>query len=331
MKVTEFKKWIFFIVVVILMTLSGKTAGASVRVPFRGHVDLASRVAAVELFYETDHPLPLMIRQKNQNAYFFSANIKDFPILSPKVSTILEGRLDVDAPRPGEGLALSGSLQTRTTLIDFRPAGDFTATFRIADGTFFLDSFSSKKISGKGRLRLVSSYTMDWEIEVAGVDVDGFLSALNPEESETSFGPFVGQIRISGDRDQIGVKGKLDTRDGWIDGIPYEEMLLKFDGTFPFLAVDQSHIVQQDGMISQIAGVVDLSNLKNLDKQIRAFVTEPLVQKEGEDLEWTLKRLRDDRGEGTSEVKTMLRQESDTLPFKQNEGAMFGLERKMKF
>jgi hypothetical protein len=84
-------------------------------------------------------------------------------------------------------------------------------------------------------------------------------------------------------------------------------------------------------LIFNISGILDLANLKDLDRQIRAFVNEPMVKRDGQDLEWTLKRLRQENSNGTSELKYLLRKEDGLHPSSDKEGAIFSLERRIKF
>jgi hypothetical protein len=76
---------------------------------------------------------------------------------------------------------------------------------------------------------------------------------------------------------------------------------------------------------------VDLSDRKNFVQQIRSLSKQAIVQKEGENLEWTLKRIKtEEHGDSTTELKYLKKQGTETGSTP-DENDTLGVEHSIKF
>ncbi len=322
------------IILAVLAALTGSFTGsahAARRLPFQGFVDFSRRNVDLEFQPQWKTPYRMTIRQEAGGTYLVLLDFKNYQTPFFKLSTILEGRFRVREGYASASPGIIGQVRSRYTLMDQKPTGDFEADFEIREGKFFLRSLFSENLTAKGVIQVAAPYAMDMDMEVSDVDVNAFLAAMDPVNKGTVLGPFYGKVRVFGDPDRVAMKGRLATRSGMINGLSYEDMLLNFEGNFPVVIVNDSSITQPDGMVFNLSGTLDLTNLKNFDTQLSRFTSEPMVRHDGRDLEWTLKRLQNDRGNGTSEVKYLLRKGSGSHPSVREGGGMLGLERKMEF
>ena len=65
--------------------------------------------------------------------------------------------------------------------------------------------------------------------------------------------------------------------------------------------------------------------MKNFSTQIKAFTGSPLITEDGQDREWTLKRMQSQQEGVTTEFKYMLRKDDD------RDDVLIGIERKIEF
>ena len=296
---------------------------------YRGVVDFVRQDLRLEIHPADNSPLALTIRWQGPHC-LLTLNVKDLKLPLFDISALMEGTVTF-LRGPSDETKIVGRLRSHYTLVDRQPLGDFRAHFEIEDDTLRIHSLISSTLSLSGFWQFAEPFDKELNAKLTALDIDNFFSFVSSEDARTALGPFSGDVRILGHGDRVEVKGKLATYQGQIDGLPYEQMRLNFEGVYPIITINRSHIIQPDGSIFNISGRLNLAQLEHFNKQVRDFISEPLVEQEGEDLEWTLKRIHQNGGDSSSELKYLLRKESGPPSKEREEGAIFGLERQMKF
>ena len=105
--------------------------------------------------------------------------------------------------------------------------------------------------------------------------------------------------------------------------------MINFEGIYPLMTLVDSTGAKPDGLTFNINGNVDLSDRENFIQQVRALSKEAIVQKEGDNLEWTLKRVKSE-DESKTELKYLKRQGNGT-GIVSDEEDMVGVERSIQF
>jgi len=299
--------------------------------PFEGQIDFAKKRLVLGLLSDKDRPLTLTAWITEDGANHFTLNLEDQKIFGGMISTLLEGELQNRRDSLTAGLDIVGTLRSRYTLINRKPGQEVEATVHLTQDRLMIRSLTSEAIQVKGFVQVSYPYAIDLTLDIRKWNIAPFLEAMNGEEARTSFGPFEGRLRLNGKADRIEITGRLLTSDGIIDGVDYQDMLLNVEGIYPMVHVDHSHIIQPDGTIFKIAGDLDLSRMDSFDKQIRRFISQPLIQQDGQDLEWTLKRLHQEGSNTVSELKYLYRKNETEHPTSREDGVIFGLETQHKF
>jgi len=303
---------------------------AAATLPFKGQIDFDQQSLLLEVFVQ-DNPSTLIVQMGQDGLTKFTLNVKNQETSLGNVSTFLEGQFQLSNGQLAEGPGLTGTLQSRYTLINHKPGGDFEASLHLTRDRLIIRSLTSKDIQIQGDIRINAPYDLDLRLGITALNINPLLKVVQEDESRTVFGPFEGNLRITGIAQRIEIKGRLLTFNGVIDGVDYQDMLLNFEGLYPLVRIEDSHIIQPDGTIFKIAGNLDLSRMTDFDQQLQRFISKPLIHQNGQELEWTLKRLHQNGSNATSELKYLYRKEKSSHPSSGQEGVIFGLERQHRF
>ena len=221
---------------------------------------------------------------------------------------------------------MRGEIWSQNSLIDYKPIRELTGRFEVRDGQLLLRSLSFGNLSSQGSVDLVYPYKMDLKVLLHEVAMEDFLNFWMGNNEYKSFGTVSGEIAVSGTLDRIGLKGSLESHDGYVEKLEYNSIYLNAQGVYPQLSIGQSTISKADGLSFAFSGPVDLSDQENFTKQIGVLVLSPLVSDSASEREWTIKRLNQPNS-GATEIKYLLRKED------KSEGAsgMLGVQQTMSF
>lgn len=327
------------------------SAFANVVVTFHGQVDVAQKQFDVIFDFPasaSEHavvrgagakPSSVALRaaKVSENDYRFSLNIDHLRTPIFDFLSKIESSVEV-VPRPSAILPddhltagksasmLRGEIWSQNSLVDYRPIRELAGRFEIMDSRLLLKSLSFGNLSCNGSLDLVYPYKMDLKVLLHDVAMEDFLNFWVRNKEYKSFGTVSGEIGISGTWDRIGLKGNLESHDGYVEQLEYNSIHLNAQGVYPQLSIGQSTISRADGLSFAFSGPIDLSDQENFTKQIGALVLSPLVSDSASEREWTIKRLNQPNS-GATEIKYRLRKE-DKLD---GASGMLGVEQTVNF
>ncbi|MCK5081449.1 MAG: hypothetical protein KAR31_00950, partial [Candidatus Omnitrophica bacterium] len=225
-----------------------------------------------------------------------------------------------------------GKIWSQYSLVDFKPINELSGRFEIKDKRLHVMALSVGNLTGEGYLDLGVPYNLDVAINLLGVDMQDFLNFWGSGKNYESSGDVFGEIKASGSLDRLVLKGSLKSRDGFVQELDYNAIVLNIEGIYPFMQIAHSTVSKADGVSFSLDGPFDLSDKTNFKKQIKALTLAPLVSDSGSELEWTIKRLKPEDS-GITEFKYHLKK-GNALGIGPSAGGeidMLGIERTRKF
>ncbi len=312
-------------------------AFANVVATFYGQVDLTQKQFDVTLdFSHLPGSPPLENKQSSvaisgakvsDKDYRFSLNIDHLRTPIWDLLSKIESSIEVDPQAAGKSAPMvRGEIWSQNSLIDYKPIRELTGHFEIKDSRLLLESLSFGNLSCQGSLDLVYPYKMDMNVLLRDVAMEDFLNFWAGNKEYKSFGTVSGEIGVSGTWDRIGLKGNLESHDGYVEQLEYNSIHLNAQGVYPQLSIGQSTMSKADGLSFTFSGPIDLSDQENFTKQIGALVLSPLVSDSASEREWTIKRLNQPKS-GATEIKYLLRKEDKP----DGASGMLGVQQTMSF
>ena len=216
-------------------------------------------------------------------------------------------------------------------MINYKPVRDFAGQLEIKDGVFYLNSLSVNDVDIKGSIQIVEPYGVDLRLKLSNMDMNDFLVFFMDRDKFVAEGDVSGDIHITGNSRKIRLDGDLVSYNGFVNKLNYKCFVLKAGGIYPVLNIKGTNVTQLDGFIFNLDGDVDLSDKPNLGKQIKSLLKTPLVNVDGKNYEWTLKRMRIENDAAATELKYLKRRRSDINTLSEEEAGILGLERKLEF
>ena len=160
--------------------------------------------------------------------------------------------------------------------------------------------------------------------------MEDFLAFWSNSREFSAAGTVAGKIKVSGALDHLLLKGNLASFNGFVDKLQYDSFFLNMEGIYPHLQIASSTVSQSDGPSYTLDGPFNLSDQQSFKKQIENLTIAPLINDSGSRVEWTFKRLKDERS-GTTEIKYLLRKDNASGDAFSKESDMLGVERRMEF
>ena len=312
----------------LLLLACAQTVDARQSVPVRGTWDPAGQKISVAIGRDADRALHLKAEKVSETGYDFSLTAVDWNIQAVSLSTVVKGAL-TRIPGAGEETdSFEVKLVSKYTLLNQRPAADeCEAVLSLRDGTVTVKSFRFGDIFASGTIGLGTGRSTDLVIRFDNAALRDLVQLAHEDARLEAGGNVSGEVRIQGTGGKMQVRGNISSYNGFIGGHAYNSAQINFAGIYPLLYIDQSHIAQVDGLSFEVQGTLDLADLKNLKRQLDAFVGSPLVAQRGKTLEWTFKRLKSHEKSGTTELKYMIKKDETSG----QDVNILGVQRRMEF
>lgn len=289
-----------------------------------GTLNLAEQKINVKFGDKTRAPFDLEAVKVSDTSYDIRLVITEWDLSLFKVSTILKGSLKILVTDEGKSYAL-GQFSSDHILLNSHSFGSLTAEVLINNKEVVVRSFTFGPFSSSGKVSFLPRTEIDLVLKFSQASMVDIFSIFKEPGKVNLEGIVDADLRLSGSPEQLQIRGILNSFDGLVQGYRYNTARLNILGVYPLINVTDSYVAQNDGFSFEINGVLDLSDMKNFETQIKNFTGKPLVSDEGQGREWTLKRTQS-QGEGvTTEFKYMLRKDDD------REDAIIGIERKIEF
>ncbi len=274
--------------------------------------DHGSILIKAEQTLNGEYHISLDIGHLRTPQFYFSGNIQG-------IIQILDHEIE-------GGNFIEGQWWGKKPVVNFETFNDISGRFKMSDQRFYLKSFSSGDILGKGYMDLKPPYKMDFDVNLSSIAMKDFLSFWMQKKEEDAAGNVSGNIKISGDLQKLALQGKLESFDGFVQQLKFDSLYLDIEGIYPKLTINQeSTISKSDGLSYNFQGLVDLNDIENFKNQLEKLTVSPLVNETKSGKEWTIKRVRE--GDASTEFKYLLRKDDKNS----SDSDMLGVERSIKF
>ncbi len=309
----------------IFLLVASESVYAKQTIPIAGTLNAADKTLSVEIGH--GQPFYFEVTKTADSGYELRLTVTNWATPFFDLSTVLNGSLVIQPALEGGGLQLSGRLRSRYTLLNQLPFEELNVAFSLIGGRLVIDTLTVGPFVCSGEVVLGPSPSMNLTLQFQSVSL-AHLSEIFYRNSDIDMqGDVTGEVQLQGPLDQLQVKGRVVSYQGFVGRYGYNAAQISFSGIYPFVYIDDSQITQEDGLSFNIQGTLDLTDLKNLKKQLERFIGSPLVSRQGENLEWTFKRLHSPQKPGTTEFKYMLKKDDPS-----GEAAnIFGVQRRMEF
>jgi len=303
---------------------------------FEGEIDFSKNEFNIVLDLNEGSSVMAKATRMSETNYRLSLDIGHLKTPLFDLLSKIESSVDlVKEKNDGDDLfdtALQGKIWSQYSLVDYKPINELSGRFEIKDKRLHIRALSVGNLTCEGYFGLTAPYNLDIAVNLLGVDMKDFLNFWGSDKKYESSGDVFGEIKASGSFDHLALKGSLESRDGFVQKLDYNAIVLNIEGIYPFMQIAHSTVSKSDGVSFSLDGPFDLSDKENFKKQIKALTLAPLVSDSGSELEWTIKRLNPEDS-GTTEFKYLLKK-GDALgtgPSAGDEIDMLGIERSRKF
>jgi hypothetical protein len=307
-------------------------AVASASFPFQGEIDFRKKTFSLSLTSASKDAVSIDIAKKSDSQYHFSLNIDHLNTPFFAISSVLECpfNLTYDAHKRLDGF--SGKLWSKYTLIDKRPVREFLGQFQFSNRTLVIDSLTVGNLSGQGSMRFAEPYPLNVILKLAEINIREVLNFWIKDGAGLASGQYSGEVALNGPLNRLQVKGNFAGSRGVIKDSAFDNLRINFEGVYPTVTLVNSSGIKPDGMPFTITGNFDLSDWGNFGNQFRALSKQAIVEQEGENLEWTFKRMKSQQDDGaTTELKYMKKKGTGDTGMTTDEDAMLGVERSIQF
>lgn len=318
---------------IVLISFLPPVAQAEIKIPFDGKLDLLQRQLELSVYPSNASPVVIQFRQDDEKTYHLGVNLDKLHTPFFDISTILEGTVEIIKDETRSIRSLSGKLESRYTLINYKPVEELVGQFEIRDSTLMIHSLSVGNLVYKGEVQLAAPYNVDVTVELQDVPLPDFIAFFSPNKQAPSEGLVSGTIHLGGTLSHFHLRGNVVSDSGFVKPLEFKNITLNAEGYYPNIAIANSTITKADGMSFSIVGDLDLGDHDHLDKQIESLKVEALVSQAGTEAEWTLKRVKSDSDKvaSTTELKYLMRKEDNSADPTREDSGMLGVEKKVEF
>ncbi len=321
-----FKK--VFLIICLACSFPSVSWAQQVQVPFKAQFDFNknSLYGEIPMAGNAD-PIYFEVQQNKDSGYIATINIKKWHSKFFDMSVFLDLVADPLIQQDVSSGQLKWSLTSHYTLLNNLPFEDMSANGTYGNGVLLIERAFLGGMILAGEFKTTAPYAVNMKIGMVNLNLKDFLPLFGFQNLDVE-GTIGGNLYLSGEVPNIRVKGELHSFNGKIGQLEYYSMSLNIDGIYPEIYVIDSQIAQTDGFVFVIDGKLKLNEMDRFSEQIRSFVRKPLVQKNGDTVEWTLKKLQDSDEAGVTEFKYLKRRKEERMG---GDSDMLGIERRMEF
>ena len=315
-----------------ILLLHATVSYAKIIVPFNGEIDVEEKKVLLNILHSGKEPIVVKGGLSSEDVYQLILSMDHVKTPLFDISTVVESSIDLIKDKNGQMQSFKGDIVSKYTLINYKPVEELMGEFELKNKKLTFNRLSIGGLVLKGVFQLEEPYSVDVTIQIDSFGLLDFILLLGNTGDVVAEGEVNGDVRIVGKKGDLKISGNLYSYRGEVGDFQYENIILNLEGKWPKIYTVDSTITTNEGMIFQIAGVIDLLSQEKLSGQIKKFSIEPLISDDGKEREWTLKRVWDDgHSGGSTQLKYLLRKEEGVDGFSEQESGIFGVERKMEF
>ncbi|MFH1359989.1 MAG: hypothetical protein ABIJ41_03010 [Candidatus Omnitrophota bacterium] len=324
-------KWLACYGICLIFLMYPAVADAGILASFEGTIDFLEKKADVNLGFKGQGAAVIHFKFIAQNQYHLAAKIDHLALSHFDLSTEIESKIETVGQNHNGQRFIRGAIESRYTLINYKPVGEMNGSFEIKDQRLYLNSVSWQALHCDGYISLFAPYDLDIKVGLEDIRLTDFSLLLGcPDEDMKLSGFASGRIRLSGFLNRMIISGGLSSYEGIVGDLDYDNFLIRFNGLYPTLQLSDSSATQTDGLSFNLGGYVDLSKGCNLAQGMNTLTKAPVIGESQIQREWTIKRKHEEGRRGTTEFKYRLRLPDDSDVTNKEEG-LLGVEHSIEF
>ena len=299
---------------------------------FSGEINFVQKSMNALLDFKDNGDMRIDLKGVEENRYctflVFNHVHTAFFDISSEITSELSIKQSPD--HPGKKFYV-GKIFSNYSLLDYKPVSELSGRFEIQNNRLSVPFLTFSNMNVEGYLDLEFPYNLSFFLRIASMDMDDFLNFWVRNKNYDSSGEVFGTIKATGKLSRLFLEGEFKSYDGFIKALKYNMIQLKIKGFYPKMQIYDSTLSKMDGMSFAFSGPFNLGDKGNFKKQIKALTLAPIVHNDDQELEWTIKRLRDKEDGSSFELKYLLRQDKAKGSGDENESGMLGVEKEIQF
>ena len=248
------------------------------------------------------------------------------------ISSIVEGSLEIVFDKNGTGQFLRGAIESKYSLINYKPTHELTGHFEVKNGKLSLTTLAWGGFTCDGNVGLFPPYEIDMAVQLADIDTQDLSAMSTCKEGDSKLtGTVSGRVEFLGFIDQLMLRGKIISNNGLIGDLAYDSVLLNFEGSYPTIHIGESNVTEENGLSFNVEGDMDLSKRCDLAKSFAGLKMSPLVNESNLHREWTIKRKQETSVSATEFKYRLNKKANEATSASKEDADMLGIEHVIKF
>jgi len=304
-------------------------AKSEVLASFGGQIDLLGKKANLDLRSQDGRSLTARLEKIGDGKFQFDASLEHITTPIFDISSVFRSTIE-RAEDKETGEYLRGTIESKYSLINYKPASELSGLFEIRKERIYLKNLSWNGFVLDGFAGLVPPYEVNMTLRLSEISLEDLSLLAGCKESNSKLnGTVSGRIQFSGFPERMMLSGKLTAFDGAIDQLLYDDILINFEGLYPMVKISDSSVSETSGLSFNIEGDLDLRYQCNLMMGLAALKMSPIINENVLHREWTIKRSKDSERSAT-EFKYRLQKDNESGA-SQKDSDMFSIEHNIAF
>ncbi len=297
---------------------------------FTGSINFPGKTIHLTLNFKDGSSLIAQFVSESKDKFRFSGTIDHAKTPLLDVSSIVESTIEAIPETDGSGRFWRGAIESKYSLINYKPARELSGNFEIRKGRLYLNQLSWGGFICDGFIGLFSPHEIGLSLQLVDIAMGDLHYISGCKEDSRLFGTVSGHIELSGSLGSLFLRGKLLASSGAIEDLSFDNLVANFDGTYPVIHITDSSITGDSGLSFNIEGNLDLTNQCNLLAGITGLKMSPVVGENNLYREWTIKRNQETE-RSTTEFKYRLQKKENEGTTSKEDAGMLSVEHSIKF
>jgi len=319
------------LLIIILMGLIVTPSWAKNVYVFEGEANLIDKQIDIKFDFEEKGSIQVVTKLADKQNVRISLILEKLILPRFSISSQIDTSLELNQT-DGQKSSIKGIISSKYTLINYKPTDELAGRFEIKDGKFFISSFRLGNIKAKGFVDLEAPHDLNLSFNLKGVMLDDFINFWTSKKKYKAIGTVSGKIEATGSIARLDLKGSLESYYGQVGKLAFDGIYLHIGGTYPDMIIEYSSLTKTDGLSFTFEGPINLADTANFKKQIKSLKLSAIVSNSEEEIEWTIKRDKDERALIT-ELKILRKKDQSRIGhiFDNKDSDMLGIARSHKF
>ena len=228
----------------------------------KGEIDLNSNQANIIVQSDGEDKIKFTFSSVDDFQFLGLIELNHFKILDNDIVANFVSDLRINKNKNNIFESIEGEISTNTCIINYEPVGDITGIFSYSEDSIKIDYLKiGNNCNLSGLISLKEPESIDMTIEGNELKVENLARFSSvPEEFDFS-STVTSEFDIKGNLKNPEIKIHLTSKEGHMQDIDFESMVVNLEGIYPILRYHDSRVYREEGHLI-IEGKVDLRKIK---------------------------------------------------------------------